>query len=127
MELANQPDIIMKHINKSLKSKREAELRKSITSEELIASLMKKDYMHLQLLIFAYLGFLNDIKLPNTKKKILLSIIFKTEGFENLRKMLSHINDYKTKENLEIIRDLFEELQLSEPLEKVKNDLLKKN
>ena len=83
-----------------------------IKSERVINMLMKEDYLPIQMLLFYYLGFINQIELANTRKKILLSIMFKTEGFENIRKYLSDIKNLKTQENLEIIKDIFEEFAL---------------
>ncbi len=111
---------------KTVKSNRKLELEKIFKSDKIIRVLMKDDYTAIQLLLFHYLGFFEKINLPNTKKKILLSIVFKTQGFENIRKKLSNITRYETIENLEILQDLFKELEMAEPLKKVEKKLLRK-
>ncbi len=114
----------LKILKKKMKNQRETELRKEIKSEKLINLLMKEDYTAIQFLIFWYLDFLDATGIKtNRKKKVLLSIIFKTKGFENVRKYLSDFKQLKTKENLDILFDLFSELGLPEPLKKVEKDL----
>ncbi len=86
--------------------------------------------MSIQLLIFHYLGFLDQINLKtNIEKSILLASIFKIDNPENLRKALSNIggkeSELLTKNNLKYVHDLFDKIGYFEPLEKVKEDIKK--
>jgi hypothetical protein len=83
----------------------------------------------IQLLIFHYLGFLNQLNIDNKSKSQLLSVLFKTEGVENLRKALSNVggknSKYMIEKNLLQVSELFEKVGLDEPLKKVRKDLEK--
>jgi len=89
----------------------------------------KKDEISIavQLLIFHYLGLLNEIDLPNTDKAILLAVIFRAEGAENIRKNLSNVGGKNSAllkvENLEFVCNVFERVGLKEPLKKAQLDL----
>lgn len=90
---------------------------------------LEKISIGIQLLIFDYLGLINAIELDNTKKSQLLSVLFRVEGTENIRRGLSNIggrtSKFKTRENLEFIYELFEKLGLQKELQKVEADLKK--
>jgi hypothetical protein len=81
----------------------------------------------IQLLIFHYMGLLNQVELDNSKKAILLSVIFNRDGAENIRKHLSNVggknSKFMTKANLQYVCDLFEKLGLTEPLKRAQKDL----
>lgn len=81
----------------------------------------------IQLLIFHYMGLLNQVELDNSKKAILLSVIFNRDGAENIRKHLSNVggknSKFMTKANLQYVCDLFEKLGLNEPLKRAQRDL----
>jgi hypothetical protein len=81
-----------------------------------------------QLLIFHYLGFLQQINVSNNKIKAqFLSKIFNTEGWENIRKKLSNTGGRNskllTKKNLEKVCGILEAAGLGEALKKAKKDL----
>jgi hypothetical protein len=134
MNFLQQPTLSSAHIKTMFKdsatNEKKKALSKDLKSKLLIDKLSKEDYTAIQLLIFHYLDLTNNILLPNIKKAILLSIIFKTKGAENIRKKLSNIggiqSKYMTIKNLEIVRDLFQELGYDEPLRKVEADIIKK-
>lgn len=89
----------------------------------------KKDEISIavQLLILHYLGILYEIDLPNTQKAILLAVIFRAEGTENIRKNLSNVGGKSSPllkiENLEFVCSVFEKVGLKEPLKKAQIDL----
>jgi hypothetical protein len=134
MSLLSQPTIssadIKTMFKDSVTNEKRKTLSKDLKSKRLIDTLLKEDYTAIQLLIFHYLGFTNNISLTNVKKAKVLSIVFKTKGSENIRKKLSNIggiqSKYMTIKNLEVVRDLFQELGYSEPLKKVEADIIKK-
>ena len=134
MNFLSQPTIsgadIKTMFKNSATSKKRKVLSKELKSKPLIDTLLKEDYTAIQLLIFHYLGFTNNIALTNVKKAKLLSVIFKTQGSENIRKKLSSIggvqSKYMTTKNLEVIRDLFKEIGHTEALQRVETDLNKK-
>lgn len=88
-----------------------------------------------QLLIFHYLGLLDKLEGTNTQKATLLKHLFKVDGIENIRRLLSSISSNKktepkepfTKKNLESVMEIFEELKMEEQLKNVHSDLLNKS
>jgi hypothetical protein len=129
---SNSLSDMKKIADKIMNERKVKELSSEFKSNTLINALAKDDYTSIQLLICNYLGVLEleSIKdLSNQTKKKLLSVIFKTVGFENIRKKLSNVGGKNsllhTKANLEPIRDLFQELKLTELLKKVEVDLQK--
>lgn len=82
-----------------------------------------------QLLLMHYLELIDLIKTTNQKKAVILSVLFNTEGSENIRRALSNIGGsgsrYQTKENLEFIFLIFEKLGLDELKNKVLKDINK--
>lgn len=111
-------------VNAGVQKKRNS-LAKSFKSDLVINALMQKDYLPIQMLLVHYLGIMESVVMPNTRKNILLSILFKTEGAENIRKNLSNLNPLKTENNLQVIAGIFKELQLEKELVLVTNDLNK--
>ena len=87
-----------------------------------------------QLLIFHYLGLLDKLEGTNTQKANLLKHLFKVDGIENIRKLLSSINSNNkneflepyTKKNIESVMQIFEDLKLNEQLKKIESDFSKK-
>ena len=84
-----------------------------------------------QILILHYLGFIPKINLENTKKAILFSKLL-NRNEQNLREYLTYIDglkvedsDIKTKNNLEAVCKIFEELDLMDEVALVKKDLEK--
>lgn len=79
-----------------------------------------------QMLIMHYLGFLNVIELPNTKKAILLSKVF-NRGKDQIRINLSSINskNFKSEENLKVLLSLFQSLKMTKNVERLIVDLPK--
>jgi hypothetical protein len=84
-----------------------------------------------QILILHYLGILKQINLENTKKALLLSKLL-SKNDQNIREYLTYINarkiedsDIKTKNNLEAVRKIFEEIGLSNEVALVTKDLEK--
>ena len=112
-------------IQKELKKKRKVELKKSFSSKKLIEVLSREEYIPIQLLILHYLDLLESFGKSNVKTSILLSVLLKTEGNENIRKGLSNIHQFKTAENLDHLREIFEAADLELPLSKVNKDIKK--
>ena len=84
-----------------------------------------------QILILHYLGFIPKINLENTKKAILFSKLL-NRNEQNLREYLTYIDglkvedsDIKTRNNLEAVRKIFEELGLMAEVALVTKDLEK--
>jgi hypothetical protein len=82
-----------------------------------------------QMLILHYLGVIPKINLENTKKARLLSKLLNRHE-QNIRSCLTYIDakrieesDIKTKDNLEAVRKIFEELSLTDELALVVKDL----
>jgi hypothetical protein len=118
----------LKLFEKLQKEKKVKHLSSRFKSYKLIQALASDQKMAIQLLICHYLGILDSLRgIENTKKQVLLSILFKTEGVENIRKKLSNVGGKNSPllimKNLEPIRDLFQELELSDQLKKVEADL----
>jgi hypothetical protein len=101
------------------------ELRKTFSSKKLIELLSREEYIPIQLLILHYLDLLESFGKSNIKTSILLSVLLKTEGKENIRKGLSNIHRFKTAENLDHLREIFEATDLELPLAKVNKDIKK--
>ena len=84
-----------------------------------------------QLLLFHYLGLLDKLDGTNTQKATLLKNLFKVDGIENIRKLLSSVSSMKknefiepfTQKNLESVIELFEELKMHKQLKEAQTDL----
>lgn len=82
-----------------------------------------------QLLILYYMGMLNSFDLSNLKNAKLLSVLLNGDE-QNIRTSLSDFIDNQLRSSsalthLEEIASLFTDLGLQEPLQKVKNDIVK--
>jgi hypothetical protein len=84
-----------------------------------------------QMLLMYYLGLLNQIDISNKAKSFFLSKIL-NRSMDNIRKILTSINSprisdskIKNEENLEVVLKIFQELKLSEIVDKVEVDLNK--
>ena len=81
-----------------------------------------------KLLILDYLGIIKSLDLDNTKKAKLLSILL-NQSEQNIREYLSDMysreKEVKTKENLNYVFELFNELNLSNHKKQVIKDIEK--
>ena len=117
----NELKLLKYSFNKLLDEKLEGDKSKKKQGEITIS---------IQLLIMHYLGFLKIGELKNKEKALLLSVIFGTEGHENIRRFLSNVGGKDSplleRKNLLYIEDLFKRLGMEEQLQKVQKDLAKK-
>lgn len=134
-------DVFKKSAKDLEREKADEEIRKTlellqISLEEIKSGKSKKEReevsISIQLLILHYLGFLHNLRSDinnNIKTAFLLSVLLNKSGDENIRKKLSNVggkgSELLTIQNLTYIKNLFEQIGLTEPLEKVKNDLSK--
>lgn len=110
-------EIELEKIHKELEElKREKKSKETNKDEELTLAQ--------QMLIMHYLGLLNQIDLPNTKKSVILSKLL-NRGKDQIRINLSKINSkqIKNKENLEVLLTVFKEIKMTEIVEKLTKDI----
>jgi len=104
-------------------------LKAGNNTEPKIPKNKEENSISVQLLMFHYLGFLQIEQLTNKNKSVLLSVLFGTEGTENIRKFLSNVGGKNSplmkKGNLTYIEGIFIKSGLKEPLKKVQADLLR--
>jgi hypothetical protein len=83
-----------------------------------------------QILLLHYLGIIDNIDLDNKRKSLLLSKLLNRNN-QNVRDYLTYVDtkidysDIKTKNNLEAVRKIFEEVGLTNEMELVTKDLEK--
>jgi ribosomal protein S8 len=82
-----------------------------------------------QVLILYYLGFLKEIDLDTTKKSKLISKLLNRHE-QNIRACLTYIDsvkveesDIKTKGNLEVVRNIFEQVGMANAISLIDKDL----
>jgi hypothetical protein len=109
-------------IKKAQQAEKKKQMEKHL-SPRLADVFTREGYMPLQLLIAHYLGWLDGLSTTNENMSVLLAIIFNKEGTENIRKNLSSIQDLKSEQNLEDLRDFFEILKFGDAQNKVENDI----
>lgn len=127
----------MGKIQKKLK---QDELKKEFKSDKIVKRFAQGDYTKIQILIMHYLGFINQLKsITDGKMGALLKVLFKNEGAENIRIQvgklgeIAHATSSKyglnaelelyTRDNLEIVFELFKEVGLEDVATKVESDL----
>ena len=116
------------NINALVNTERLKEIVKTVLNDDINKKAVKPEItIGIQLLLMHYLDLLNNINCNNQKKSGLLSVLFKTEGDENIRKSLSNIggtnSKYLTKENLNYLLALFKKLKLDDLQKKVQKDI----
>jgi hypothetical protein len=101
-----------------------------LKNEKLINSKKSKNEItsNIQLLVIKYLKLLDDVKLDNTNKSKLLSIIINRRS-ENIRQFLSNpqskISNKAKRKNFNYVISLFESLNLNDAAKLAKKDLSK--
>jgi hypothetical protein len=112
--------------------KKQIKPKKSVALKSVKEKNLKRITTAIQILIFHYLeGLALLTSGTNSEKAELLSVMFKTEGFENLRRDLSNVGGNNSKllikKNLIYVRDLFQRVGYVQALEKVNRDIEKLN